>query len=343
MATTRLIDVFIPEVYGTYGRIDSPILLAFIESGIIRTDGQLDAFADSPGNVFTIPYWNDLDTASEPNASTDNPDDVAVPQKITSGQWMARKAEINNSWSAMNLTRELAAADPLAAIRARTNNYWNVQKQRRLLAVCLGVMRANIANNGGDMVKSIYSATAGTITDANRFGTDVFVDAAYTLGDRADSVGTLAVHSAIMARLVKLNLIGRIPVGDGTITVPSFLGKPVMVDDVMPVETINGNLVYTSVLFSPGAIGFGEGSPVDPAWVELDQQRGNGAGMETFGERKTWLMHPAGHSWNEGPAFDTANPLVAGQAMEANLSSATRWTRVVPRKLLPLAFIRSNA
>ncbi len=343
MATVRLIDVFHPEIYGTFGSQDSPELLALIESGVLRSnDPVLTQLAGESSDRITVPYWNDLDASAEPNASTDNPDDVAVPQKISFSDWQARKAHVNNAWSAMDLARELTTPDPMAAMKARTNRYWTKQKQRRMLAVAIGVMRSSIANYSSDMV--IDLTLNGTAADSavTRVGSDAIVDAAFQMGDRYDTLQAIMTHSAVLKTMVKLNLIEQTPIGDGTIKVPTFLGKRVIVDDSSPVEVIGGNRVYTSVLFAPGAIAFAEGAPLVPAEVDRDMLRGNGGGMETFVERKTWLMHPMGHSWVETSAVNTANALVGGQPMEANLMNAARWERAVPsRKLLPLGFVRS--
>ncbi len=125
MATVRLVDVFQPTVYGTYGSLDNPILLAFLNAGVLRADGVLDGFANGPSQLATVPYWNDLDTASEPNASTDNPDDVAVPQKITSALWIARKAELNNAHNAQANRRQTALLLDVPILSRTRANGWH--------------------------------------------------------------------------------------------------------------------------------------------------------------------------------------------------------------------------
>lgn len=344
MATTRLTDVFLPEIYGTYGDLPDATLMAILNSGMLRTGADLNAFAEGPSQVFTIPYWNDLDRTKEPNASTDDPDDIAVPDKITSSLWFARKAELNNSWSTMDLTRELALSDPLPAIRRKTSAWWNYQKQRRLLAIALGVMNESILNHGGDMVVDISAADAtapASVTDANKFNHDAWLDAVFGMGDRYDSVVAVAAHSQTYKNMRKQGLVNEEQLGDARLKYGTYDGKVIIVDDSMPVFTTTGGAKeYVTIAFAGGAIGYGEGTPTVAEEVERDGQRGNGGGMEWLIERKTWLMHPAGYSWNETASGAVA--MAEGQPMVANLQDGKRWTRVVDRKLVPMAFLRHN-
>ena len=73
-----------------------------------------------------------------------------------------------------------------------------------------------------------------------------------------------------------------------------------------------------------------------PAYVERVELAGNGGGQDIIGERKTWVLHPFGFSWVEGTLVEFSPTL-------ADLRSATHWNRVVDRKQVPMAFIRSKA
>ena len=65
------------------------------------------------------------------------------------------------------------------------------------------------------------------------------------------------------------------------------------------------------------------------------RQSGNGAGEDVLHERRTWLLHPTGF------AFDPQ--AVAGQsATLTELEQAAAWTRVIERKNVPMAFLRTN-
>lgn len=340
MATTRLSDAVIYDVYGTYVSVDNPEKSALFQSGIVTRSEVLDGVARAGGKVGSLPFWKDLDPTIEPNYSNDDPDDFATPNKIGSGEMTYRKAWLNQAFSDMDLVQELAGSSPMQHIRNRFGTYWLRQWQRRLIAQSVGILNDNVANDGGDMVVDI----SGLAGDDAVFGSDAFVDAAYTAGDSAEQFVGIAVHSSIMARMVKNDEIVYIPDSDGGLTIPTYKGRVVIVDDAMPVA----GGVYTSILFGRGAFAFGgvegaafaygEGVPRVPFEVQRVPDAGNGGGQETIWERRTWLLHPFGFTWvEEGAALAEFSPTLA------DLRLAAHWDRVVDRKQAPFAFIKSRA
>jgi hypothetical protein len=83
----------------------------------------------------------------------------------------------------------------------------------------------------------------------------------------------------------------------------------------------------------------GEGVPKVAAEVNRTPMAGNGGGMESIWERKTWILHPFGFEWIEsGAALAEFSPTLA------DLRLAAHWNRItVSRKQVPLAFIKSKA
>lgn len=338
MATVRLADAIIPEVYLSYRAVDNVETNAFVQAGIAVTNETLSSAFNGGGKLVTIPFWKDLDPDIEPNYSSDDPDVKSVPNKIGSGEQVARTAFLNQSYSAMNLVAELAGSNPMQRIRNRFGAYWSGAFQRRILAICTGMYNENVASHGSDMVVDISIADGANATDANVFSRSAFINAAFTMGDRFNSIRTIAVHSIVAKRMVDNDDIVFIPDSQGALTIPTFLGKRIVIDDMMPVVAGGtSGFVYTSIMFAEGAIGYGEGSPLKPVATESDEAAGNGAGDETIWERKTWIIHPLGYKWNE--ATVTAPGL---SPTLANLRLAANWTRVLDRKLVPVSFLRTN-
>lgn len=338
MANTELSDIFEPEVFGTYQINDSTELTAFVEAGVATLSPMLDERADAGGRLTTIPHWNDLDASIEPNYSNTTYTDVATPQKITSGEMTARISYLNEGFSSSDLNKEIAGSDPMQRIASRVDSYWNRQFQRRILALAIGLYNDNVAANSGDMVVDISSQTPGTIVAANRFTSDGFVDAQYTLGDRAGGLSVLAVHSIIAKKMAKDQLLEDIKDADGQILYKMYMGSRVIIDDGMPTFGSGVDRKYLSILFGPGAIGYGRGNPKRPTEVERYPERANGGGVEVLWSRKTWLIHPAG--------YDFKSATITGPGLSptwADLQLATNWERVLDRKNVPLAFFVTNA
>lgn len=333
---TELSDIFVPEVFATYQTRDATESTAFMESGVAVNTPALDAAANAGGFTITVPHWNDLDASIEPNYSNTTYADVAGTQKITSGETVGRIAYLNEGFSSSDLNKELAGSDPMARIAARVDSYWARQFQRRVLAVGVGLYNDNVAANGGDMTVDI-GITTGTVTDANRFGSTAFIDAAFTMGDRFGSLGVIAMHSMVLRKALLNDEIEEIRDSDGNLVMRTYKGARVIVDDGMPTIGTGVYRKYVTMLMGTGAIGIGRGNPRRPEEVDRAPSRANGGGVEVLWSRRTWLLHPAGYKFTS--AVITAPGL---SPTWADLNNASNWERVFDRKEIPLAFILTN-
>lgn len=337
MATTQLSDIIDVTIFQDLPAVDSPELTAFYTSGIITRNPLLDMLANAPGKTAELPFWKDLDATSAPNNSTDDPTDIATADKIVQGEQIARKIFVNKGWSTSDLASELAmGANAMNQIRSRTDTYWTRQWQRYLLSVTAGVYADNVANDGGDMVINVASESIAGQTAATKFSRSNFTAAAFTLGDAFTSTGAIAVHSQVYKQMVDQDDIDFIPDSKGMMVIPTYMGKRVIIDDLMTVTagTTDG-FKYTSILFGDAAIGYGDGAPEVPVEVEREAAQGNGGGIETLWNRKTYLIHPFGFQYTGTPA-DGFSPTMA------ELATAASWDRVIERKNVPLAFLTSN-
>lgn len=333
MASVRLSDIIDVVVFQDLPAVENPEKTAFFESGLVIQNSMLDQIATSAGKIAELPFWNDLDPTSEPNLSTDDPASSATPVNVNQGEQIARKAFLNQGWSSTDLASELAMGPKaMEHIRARVDRYWMRQWQRRLVSSSLGVLADNVANDTGDMVHDIAVDTASSSSVFTRAN---FTSAAFTLGDAYDSMAAIAVHSIVYKRMVDNDDIDFIPDSEGRLTIPTFLGHRVIVDDLMPVDP-NGadSPKYTSMIFGAGAFGYGNGTPDTPVEVEREAAQADGGGVETLWSRKTWLLHPFGFAAGTAPA--------AVSYTRAELELAVSWSRVVPRKNVPMAFLITN-
>ncbi len=343
MAVVRLTDAFVYPVYMSYIALDNPEKTAFWESGVVANSALLDSLARGPGKEVEVPFWNDLDPTIEPDYTNDDPADFAVPDKITSGNMKARKSFMHKAWSDMDLVAELTGSDPMVHIRNRFGTYWMRQWQRKLIAILTGVIADNVANDASDMGVDISAVGDGI------FNSDAAIDASGTLGDAAGGMRAIAVHSKVRDRMIKNDEIVYLPDSAGNLTIATYKDMRVIVDDSMPKTGAGVNTVYTSIMMGTGAFGFGgiegsfvgygEGIPQVPAYAIREELAGNGGGQEIIGERKTWMIHPFGFTWIEAGG----GALVEFSPTNANLATAAKWDRVVSRKQVPMAWIKSKA
>lgn len=343
---SRLANIIDVTVFQDLPPEDLPEKTALFQSGVVTRNPLLDQLANAPGKTAELPYWKDLDPTAEPNYSNDNPADVATPLQIEQDEMIARKAFLNQGWTESDLAAELAmGGNAMRRIRARIDTYWMRRWQRRLVNTAVGVMLSNVASDGGDMVHDVSIQDGNAATDANLFSRAAMVAAAFTMGDQFDGIGTIVVHSVIAQRMIDNDDIIYIPDSQGNLTIPTFLGKRVVIDDGAPViaGTTSG-FRYVSMLFGQAAFGYGEGTPEVPVEVDRKAEGGNGGGVETLWSRKTWLIHPLGHRFTSNTVTGPAAPKnPAGVSpTDADLRLAANWERTYNRKNIPLAFLVTN-
>jgi hypothetical protein len=337
MATVQLTDLIYGANFEAYTTQKSVRLNAFAAAGVLVRDPLLDAMASNgQGFTFNMPSFGRV-ANDEPNASTDDPSDVAVPKAVTTLAEIARKLMRNQGWSSSDLASALISRDPLEAIGDQLADYWAGVNQTTLIKMCLGILADNVTNDGGDMVYDVATDDAAAISDAERFSDEAMISAAQTLGDHKGSLVAIAVHSAIHARMQRLGaLIDHYDPQNGTLQFQSYQGKRVIVDDDMPAVAGSNRTVYTSILFGAGAFAYGMGTPKTPTAVEREEAQGNGEGVETLWNRRHEIIHPRGFAVAGTQASAVATPTYS------YLASAAAWNRVFTRKLIPLAFVQTN-
>ncbi|AUM58664.1 putative major head protein [Plesiomonas phage phiP4-7] len=326
MATTRLSDLVIPELWTPNFLLESKELTAFFASGIVVQDPMMATLANGEGSTFNLRHLNDLANDAE-NISSDDPSQKSTAKKITGASLKAVKCMRNQSWSSMDLVAAVHAPDPVDAIRSRIAAYWQRRFQACLVSQSVGIMAAN---NGGNK-DMIYDHTE--VGDGKISGVAI-INARATMGDAADELDVIVMHSVCKANLDKQNLIQYLRDKDGALIGETYLGFRVVVDDGMPVDTTTtpGAPLYTSMLFKSGFFRMGMGTPKTPTEIERVASSGNGEGEEILYSRQQFILHPTGFSY----ISSVDNPA------NTEFVKAGTWKREFGRKQTPLAFIKTK-
>jgi hypothetical protein len=238
-----------------------------------------------------------------------------------------------------HLSKVISGDDPMQAIIDLVGAYWARTDEGLIVSSLKGMFGA--ASLAGNLL-SIKSESIAAQSAATRLNGATFVDATQKLGDRGDRLTAIAVHSATEAALRKLDLIDFLPDSEGKMTIKTFQGRRVIVDDNLLVRagTTDGQ-VYTSFLFGPGAFGRGtaplDGEPLQGGFgtegveiprVALDSDT-------VLINRRRYILHP------RGVKFTSAS--VAGDSpTNAELETAANWTRVWENKNVRIVAIEHN-
>jgi hypothetical protein len=319
--TTRIADVIVPEIFNPYVVQRTMELSALVQSGIIENNQEFDRLASAGARTANMPFWNDLGGADE-LLDDQNP---LTPGRIQAAQDEAVILRRGRAWGANDLVGNLAGDDPMGAIGDLVAAYWARRLQAILLSNLAGVFGA------ATMAGNVHDITAAASPALNYICSDTFVDAAQRLGDAKEQLTGILMHSATEASLAKQDLIATAKGSEGSVSVKTFMGKRVIVDDGCPVDIAQGN--YTTYLFGPGAFALGNGNPV--GFVPTETARDSLAGEDFLITRKTLILHPRGVRWTP-----QAGVPAGVSPSNAELAAGLNWTRVYENKAIRIvAFV----
>lgn len=339
---TAISDIVVPEIFNPYVQQMTEEKSRLISSGAVVRSPKLDQDLAGGGITFNAPSFKDLDNDTE-NISSDEADDSYVaggtdnstPKKTGTAKEVSVRLSRNQSWSNSDLATVLAGADPMSSIGDRVAAYWSRRLQAAFVATVNGVFADNAAAPAGtehtlnDLTNDVSGdAYAAGATD---FGAEAFIDAAVTMGDSMENLSMVCVHSIVYSRMQKNNLIDFVADASGAITIPTFLGRTVIVDDGVP-SPASG--IYHTWLFGTGAMLLGMGAPKVPTEVARKPDAGSGGGQDILFNRVEWAIHPVGHAFT-GTASKGGPSNAATTGM---LAHAASWGRVYSeRKQIKIA------
>src|SRR6185436_7145314 len=208
MAKTAVADVIIPTEFERYAIERTAELSRFGQSGIVEMAPEFDELARGGGREVKMPFWKDL-TASRQILS----DSASLTvNKITSDQDIARIHNDGQVWSVNHLAKVVSGDDPMQAIVDLVAGYWSRTDEGIVISCLKGIFAA--ASMAGNLLAIHSESIAGT-NNNTRLNGATFVDACTKLGDAANRLTALAMHSATEAALRKLDLIDFIPDSEG--------------------------------------------------------------------------------------------------------------------------------
>lgn len=309
MAVTRIADILTPDVWNEYGANRTAELSAFWQSGIVA--GVPGVSLPSGGATINLPYFGDL------TGDAENLDDATAltPGAITAGKQVAVVVGRGRAWGANDLAGVFSGADPAAAIIDRLATYWARQMQTELIKTLTGAFGA------ASMSGNVSDISAGGTEAVRAFNASTFIDATQLLGDAKGDVMAVAMHSATEAYLAKQQLIVYETSADKSNRVAMYMGKRVIVDDGLPVDTGT----YTSYIFGAGAVGYAEAA-IGKGDMETD--RDILAADDVIAMRRRFILHPKGVKWQGTPAGDFPT--------RTELATGTNWLRVFENKQIPI-------
>lgn len=271
-----------------------------IVSGIIQEDSSIMDLIGEKGNVATIPIYKPLDAYADGMGALNNDGETNnTPVEISGDKQTCMLIQRMKAFKAKDFTKELTGADPLTHIRNKIAGYYQQVWEKELMNISNAIMGvAALSDHVLDLAAEGKAIDAGTVYDAEQAA----------LGDMAEGLGLLVMHSMIYKEYKKMGMIDFDKyVVNGVIqkeiTLPTIAGKHVLVTDnhtVRKVTTGEGSSavtknVYDTYLFGEGAfLSCDKKNYENQYTTNYDPE--TSAGIEKFYTKQGKVLHPNGLS-----------------------------------------------
>lgn len=324
MAVTSIADLqIVPSKFSEYVIERTTEKSTLVRSGVTTEDptvSQVISGTPKGGNIITMPFYKPLTGEDEVFGE----EEVEV-DKVSTDNEIATLLIRQRAWGDTDLSKVFGGADPLSAIADLASDWWVIREQAVMLSTLKGILNPS----SGALKKHVLDVSAVAGSDCI-IGVDNTLDAKQLMGDAADKLGLVFMHSATFTRLQKQQKIDSEYDSDLKIKIDYYLGYLVIVDDGMPVASG----VYDTYFLGKGVFSRNDGMPVGLTGMETDRNKRKAENILI--NRRALVMHPLGVSWRADAA------LTGGKKYASNidLEKAANWTLKRDHKNIPIVCLR---
>lgn len=275
---------FDTEVYRSFVDQEAPFTDSIIASQILADDQSLADTLSNGGVMGVTRFYNPLDPDTDApkarNGTNDN-----TPSETQGGKQAYIRIDRMKAWKAKQLTRELTAADPMAAVARSTGLYWRMYWQGLMLKMAKAVM--GVSGLSTHVATATNGVTSALVIDGQQAA----------LGDFANKFGLYVMHSKIFAEYQKMGLVDYnkftiTNVLQREVTLPTINGLIVVVNDR---GTYDGSTNYESYLFGEGSILRANPLVITPDYAKYDPE--TAGGTDILYNNRSIILHPNGLSF----------------------------------------------
>lgn len=308
MAVTKFSDLVVPEIFTKYLIQETTKTNNFLNSGIASSDPAV--IISEGGRTVNIPFFKELSANDELLDETT----ALTVNNITADKDVAAIHARSVAFGATDLSKLFSGADPIAAMRVQLGNFWSQKFTDIILNTLTGIFGvAALADNVLDNSANVLSA-------------DVMSDAMFLLGDKSAKITAIAMHSKVLAKLKKLDLISTVQPSTLEPAYNTYMTKRIIIDDaIVPVSGSGATAVYPIYLFGAGALAYNENNVL----ATYEQDRDILAKQDVFTSTRVFTMHPRGVKWIGTPVGSTPS--------NSELATSTNWGLVEAPKNVAIA------
>lgn len=328
---------FDPEVFSEYMAEQPTWNDAIINSGILVQDSTIMDLIGEKGNVATLPFYVPIDEAESQALNNDGETDN-TPVEISGKKQTAMLIQRMKAWKAQDFTKELTGADPMTHVANSVAGFYRQTRVRDLMAIVDAVLSLKgMENHITDMSEQTGT---GAVTDANKVDETTLIFAQQkALGDSAEKMGLLFLHSYMYAKYKALGLVdyNKYTVTNalaGDVNLPSIGGFIPVVSDRFTVDASKQNVVYKTYMIGAGSIlTCPKNNYEDPYYADYDPE--TKAGIRKLYTKQGYVLHPNGFSIDQ-------NKVAKESPTNAELGNKANWSLVYNHKNIRMGMIKSN-
>lgn len=368
MTITKLSNLqIVPDKWNDYTLQRITDKLALVRRGIVTSDPLLRQLINGTpkgGRFVQMPFVKPL--SGDDWVFGEGDDNNQTATGIETGNCVATLLVRWHMWGDTDLSQVLGGIDPMAAVSNLVADWWAQKEQAIYLSILKGVLGHAIANH----VNDVSTSQNNSITVENTLNTK------QRLGDSADSLGMVFMHSATYSQLQKNQDIQTEYDATLQINLNTYLGYEVVVDDGMPVYTYDvaesstsgaiaitsdniaqyqpmcaqkltagtsyvvaaNQYTYDTYFLGRGALRREDGLPAGLIGVETDRDKV--LAEDYLIHRRCMVVHPNGFSWR----VPNNNGKYANSGMyfpnNKDLADSSNWSLITDHKNIPIACLR---
>ena len=323
MAITTIADLqIVPDKFTEYTLQRTTEKSMLVRSGIVTSDPQVSQIINGTpkgGNMIQMPFYKPLTGEDEVFG-----EDAMTPAGVDTDNEMATLLIRQKAWGDTDLSKVLGGTDPMAAIGDLVADWWVIREQAIMLSILKGLF---VADTGA--LKNHLLDVSGEASD-NVINVDTTLTAKQLMGDAANKLGLVFMHSATYTSLQKRQQITTEYDSDLKVEIDYYLGYQVVVDDSMPVNSG----VYDTYFIGKGAFAREDGMPQGLVGTETDRDKL--ASSNYLINRRALVMHPLGVSFKKPNAFADNKKYAAN----SDLATAANWELKKDHKNVPIVCLR---
>ncbi len=308
------------------------------------------ALANQSGSLYArIPYYGRISADTSQNNDGNSDINSAVSTTYEQGFITASRMD---SWTEKSFSRNITAgADFMSNVASQILDYKLAVKQAMLLAILSGVFSMNTVGSDIASTAAKEFIEKHTYDISSNSGDDSLVGPATlnmaiqkACGDNKNIFRLVIMHSETASRLENLSLLKYLTQTDSDgiqrdLSLATWNGRTVLVDDNMPVTSDANGPVYTSYVLGEGSVILDDIGDSNP--YEMCRDPAKNGGQDTLFVRDRFICGV------DGISFENDGSITASASNE-DLADGNNWNIIndgvssVPHKSIAIARIISR-